>query len=110
MREVVSGERKTREALSPTGTNNLWVLHAGGKANSTGPSELLGSESMTNLMTELRRLADFVLTDTPPLLTSSDVVTLVPMGDGVLFVVDPRLTHGSNIEQAGMSSISSTSR
>ena len=98
--EVLSGERQAQDVLSTTGTTNLWVLHAGGKADSTGPSELLGSESMTRLLAELRHFADFVLIDTPPLLMSSDVVTLAPLTDGVLLVVDPRLARGSNIEQA----------
>jgi capsular exopolysaccharide synthesis family protein len=98
--EVLSGKRRAQDVLSTTGTKNLWVLHTGGKADSTGPLELLGSESMIHLLAELRDFADFILIDTPPLLTSSDVVILASLADGVLFVVDPRLAQGSNIERA----------
>jgi capsular exopolysaccharide synthesis family protein len=98
--EVLSGNRKAQDVLSTAGIKNLSVLHTGGKADATGPLELLGSESMSRLLAELRDFADFVLIDTPPLFTSSDVVILAPLADGVLFVVDPRLAEGSNIERA----------
>jgi capsular exopolysaccharide synthesis family protein len=98
--EVLTDKRKALEALSTTGTENLLVLHVGGKANAASPSDLLGSARMTDLLAELRDLADIILVDTPPLLASSDVVILASLSDGVLFVVDPRLAHGSNIEQA----------
>jgi Mrp family chromosome partitioning ATPase len=55
---------------------------------------------MRALLTELRAFADFVLIDTPPLLTSSDLVAIGPLTDGALFVADPRLAQRPSIEQA----------
>jgi capsular exopolysaccharide synthesis family protein len=98
--EVLTGTRQPEIAISTTDTENLWILHAGGGADSPAPSDLLGSQSMIDLLAGLRDLADFVLIDTPPLLTSSDVVALAPRTDGVLFVVDPHLAHRSSVEQA----------
>lgn len=98
--EVLLGQRSSMGALSTTDTKNLWVVHAGGSADSPGPSELLGSRSMIDLLADLRDFADIVLLDTPPLLATSDVVALAPLTDGVLFVVDPRQAHRSNVEQA----------
>jgi len=97
---VLTGGRQPIEALSKTDTENLWVLHAGDRNESLDPSELLGSEAMSGLLDELRDFADLVLIDTPPLLTSSDVVALAPLTDGALFVVDPHLAQQSTVEQA----------
>jgi non-specific protein-tyrosine kinase len=55
---------------------------------------------MRRLLADLRDFADFVLLDTPPLLTSSDLAALAPLTDGALFVVDPRVTQRPAVEQA----------
>jgi capsular exopolysaccharide synthesis family protein len=88
------------EALSDTGVQNLWLLHSGPQIDSPGPLELLSSESMIDLIAELRSVADFVLIDTPPVMVSSDVAALAPMIDGVLFVADPRQVQRPILEQA----------
>jgi non-specific protein-tyrosine kinase len=98
--EVLMGKRKPLEALAPTGTEFLRALHAGQRVDSPGPLELLGSDAMTDLLTTLASLADFILIDTPPVLSSSDVAALAPITDGVLFVADPRLAQRSVVEQA----------
>jgi capsular exopolysaccharide synthesis family protein len=98
--EVLTGRRRSSDVLSTTIAENLWILHAGRRSESLDPSEALGSETMRGLLEDLRDFADFVLIDTPPLLTSSDVVALAPLTDGVLFVVDPRLAKRSSVEQA----------
>jgi succinoglycan biosynthesis transport protein ExoP len=98
--EMLTEARQPQIAISTTDIENLWILHAGGNGDSPAPSDLLGSQSMIDLLTGLRDLADFVLIDTPPLLATSDVVALAPRTDGVLFVVDPRLAHRSSVEQA----------
>ena len=74
--EVLPGQRQHEIAVSTTGTKNLWVLHAG------------------------RETADFVLIDTPPLLSTSDVVAVAPLADAILMVVDPHLARRSTLEQA----------
>lgn len=56
------------------------------------PSELLGSDDMERLLVDLRRLADFVLIDTAPILAVSDALTIAPKMDGVLLIVDADAT------------------
>lgn len=56
------------------------------------PSELLGSDDMEQLLADLRRLADFVLIDTAPMLAVSDALTIAPKMDGVLLIVDADTT------------------
>lgn len=98
--EVLPGERQPQIAISTTGTENLWVLHAGPESESLDPSEYLGSEAMRGLLEELRKTADFVLIDTPPLLSTPDVVAVAPLADAILMIVDPHLARRSSLEQA----------
>ena len=98
--DVLTGRRRSSDVLSTTIAENLWILHAGRRSEPLDPSEALGSETMRGLLADLGDFADVVLIDTPPLLTSSDVVALAPLTDGVLFVVDPGLAKRSSIEQA----------
>lgn len=98
--DVLLGLRTPLEAISPTGTENLWVLDTGRRSDPEEPVARLGSEAMRDLLSELRGFADFVLLDTPPLLTSSDVVAIGPLTDGALFVADPRLVQRPTVEQA----------
>ncbi|MDP9331607.1 MAG: polysaccharide biosynthesis tyrosine autokinase [Actinomycetota bacterium] len=98
--DVLLGLRTPLEAISPTGTENLWVLDTGRRSDPEEPVARLGSEAMRDLLTELCGFADFVLLDTPPLLTSSDVVAIGPLTDGALFVADPRLVQRPTVEQA----------
>jgi Mrp family chromosome partitioning ATPase len=87
-------------AIAITKTEDLWVVRAGDDAGFLNPSEDLGSDAMSQLLAQVRDFADFVLIDTPPLLTSPDVVSLAPLADGILLVVDPRLTRRSALERA----------
>jgi capsular exopolysaccharide synthesis family protein len=98
--EVLPGKRQHEIAVSTTGTENLWVLHAGLETESLDPSEYLGSESMRRLLAEVRETADLILIDTPPLLSTSDVVAVAPLADAILMIVDPHLARRSTLEQA----------
>jgi capsular exopolysaccharide synthesis family protein len=51
------------------------------------PAELLGSERMGQLIEELKQWFDFVLLDSPPVLTVSDAMVLGTRIDGVILVV-----------------------
>jgi tyrosine-protein kinase len=99
--QVLRGKRKPLDGLSRVSeVQDLWVLHAGNVVSSLSPLELLGSESMSQLMAELRNFADFVLIDTTPLLVSRDVSAMAALTDGVLFVVNPNLAQRPTIQQA----------
>jgi capsular exopolysaccharide synthesis family protein len=98
--ELLKLRRQPKKLWSPTDVKNLRVLHAGRAIGSVDPSELLGSESMSRLLSTLCDFSDFVLIDTPPLLTTPDVVSLAPLTDGVLLVVDPHLAQQAAVDQA----------
>jgi capsular exopolysaccharide synthesis family protein len=96
--EVASGDATLEEALVPAllkidGSQNgrtafggrLEVLPAG--APTPDPGELVGRDSIHQLLHRLRSRADVVLVDAPPLLQVGDAVTLSAAVDAVLLVV-----------------------
>ncbi len=64
---------------------NLDVLPSGGK--SKNPTQVLNSATFESMMAELRDQYDRIVIDTPPLAAVSDALNLLPMVDGVLYVI-----------------------
>jgi len=63
---------------------NLYLINAG--LVPPNPVELLGSEKMTDLINTMKQYFEYILFDTPPLLTLSDALVLGPKIDGVILV------------------------
>ena len=64
------------------------------------PAELLTSQAMARILTELRAKADFVLIDTAPLLAVSDALAVAPFADAVVLSADARTTQRTSVAQA----------
>ena len=64
------------------------------------PVELLQSERMRELLTELRGIASFVVLDCPPVLTVADTLALVSVTDAAIFVVDSSGTRRTAVVEA----------
>lgn len=77
-------------AQRPAGIEGVRLLASG--PIPINPAELLDSEAMGRLLTEVREAGDFVLLDLPPLLAVADGLVLGPHADGVLVVVDAAAT------------------
>jgi succinoglycan biosynthesis transport protein ExoP len=56
------------------------------------PSELLGSDKMFEILTEVKKNADVVVVDTPPLMAVTDAAVLSRHVDGILLVIKPGVT------------------
>jgi len=104
--DVLAGNASFMDAMQRPEVENLRVVATG--TVPPNPAELLGSEEMDAFLKSLRRYADFVLIDTPPMLAVSDPLVLVPKSDGVIMVADAEtttcsaMTHGrEQIEQVG---------
>ncbi|MGZ8567603.1 MAG: polysaccharide biosynthesis tyrosine autokinase, partial [Actinomycetota bacterium] len=54
------------------------------------PAELLQSESMKQVLTELGAISDIVLIDVPPILPVTDALVVASIAGGVLLVVGPK--------------------
>jgi capsular exopolysaccharide synthesis family protein len=70
---------------------DLYVITAGKPVPS--PSELLGSNRMRDLVTEMRREFDFVVIDTPPTLLVTDAVLAAYLSDAVVLVARAEQTN-----------------
>jgi succinoglycan biosynthesis transport protein ExoP len=81
---ILLDQANVHDALQHLGPNLPAVLTAGQLP--PNPSELLGSQRMADLLTELRQAYDVVLIDCPPILPVTDPMTVSQFADGVLLV------------------------
>lgn len=84
--------------LCPTLVPNLRILPSG--AVPSNPSELLGSDRMTDLLAKLGSIADVVICDSTEAVTVADVSVLSNKVDGVLLVIDSGQTDRNTALQA----------
>jgi capsular exopolysaccharide synthesis family protein len=83
---VLTGKSTLQDAVVPVAAvPSLHLLPAGPIAPM--PAELLGSLQMQRLVEGLRGSYDFILIDTPPVLTVTDAAVLVSLSDGVVLVL-----------------------
>ncbi|WP_068397060.1 polysaccharide biosynthesis tyrosine autokinase [Kribbia dieselivorans] len=82
---VLIGEADLDDVLQPFGGTNATVLGAG--LIPPNPSELLGSPTMSAIITTLAARYDYVLFDAPPLLPVTDAAVLARQTDGTIVVV-----------------------
>ncbi|MDQ8193052.1 polysaccharide biosynthesis tyrosine autokinase [Coraliomargarita sp. SDUM461004] len=64
---------------------NLDVLPTGGK--SKNPTQVLNSAQFEAMLAELRDRYDRIVVDSPPLAAVSDALNLLPLVDGILYVI-----------------------
>lgn len=94
------------DVLVETSVQGLWVIPAGPIA--PNPSELLGSDRMSELLKELCEQFDYVLIDTPPIMPVTDAAVMASKVDGVIMLIESGLVAPSiakdaktRLEQAG---------
>ena len=75
------------------------VLFAGPK-KPPNPAELLDSDRMRQLLSEVRQRYDRIIVDTPPVLIVADAAILSSLGDGVILVVKSEKNARSLAERA----------
>lgn len=96
--DVLAGSADYDDAIQSWGHDSMFVLPSG--SIPPNPSELLGSNAMTDLIKELSEQYDLILIDAPPLLPVIDAAIAGVIADGVLLVV----RHGKTTEhQFGVS-------
>ena len=83
--EVVVGQTSLAEAIHLTSTPNLSLLTAGRRP--PNPTELLGSEPVRQILSQLNQEYDLLVIDTPPVLAAADAAVLSSVVDGVIVVV-----------------------
>jgi capsular exopolysaccharide synthesis family protein len=74
---------------------NLFVMTSGSLP--PNPSELLSSQKMDQILSELSSFVDLVVIDTPPTIVA-DASILAAKVDAVLFVIQPGTTHAQAVQ------------
>ena len=92
--QVLIGQARVRDVIQRTVDPNLLAITAG--RTPPNPSELLASERMKTLLTNLSHGPfDWIIIDTPPVLAVTDAVILAPMVSGLTFVIGAEMTAGA---------------
>jgi len=73
-----------------TSVPNLSILTSGSLP--PNPAELLGSEKMRQILSQLNQQAEVIIIDSPPLMAVTDAAVLSSRADGVLLVIRPSVT------------------
>jgi len=88
---VLAGKTEVDDAIHPVpGIPNLSFLPAGEAP--LYPAVLLGSPAMRDLLAKLSANFDYVIIDTPPVLTVTDAVLLSKVADSTLLVIRAGMT------------------
>jgi capsular exopolysaccharide synthesis family protein len=96
--DVLIGRAELLDVIQPWGKGSLYVLPAG--KIPPNPSELLGSQTMVNLIALFEKEFDYVLFDAPPLLPVTDAAILGKSVGGALVVVSAGHTHKNQLKGA----------
>jgi capsular exopolysaccharide synthesis family protein len=80
------------------GIDNLWLIRSG--TPPSNPGELLNSDRFEQMIKELEREdVEYIVIDTPPVLSTADAVSAARYVDGVIVVVDTERTETSDLLQ-----------
>jgi succinoglycan biosynthesis transport protein ExoP len=95
---VLAGQHRLSDVLVTWRRQTLTVLPAGPVP--PNPSELLGSQHMSNLLATLSEQFEFVVVDSPPLLPVTDAAVLATLTDGALLIARYGKSSRDDVERA----------
>lgn len=80
------------------GIENMWLIRSGRPP--ANPGELLNSDRFEQMVKELEREdVEYIVVDTPPVLSTADAMSAARYVDGVIVVVDTERTETSDLLQ-----------
>lgn len=89
LREALEGWTDLVDVIQMSDIPGLAVLRSG--ETPSDPAALLSTPAAQKVLGDLRKAADIVICDAPPVLPVADASVLAPHVDGVLFVHDPSI-------------------
>ena len=94
---MVLGEASLDEVLAQTAVDGLQLLPSGPVPPDA--TVILSSSKMKDVVEELRRSADMVIFDSPPLLVVTDPMILASLLDGTVLVVDTQRARRDTVKR-----------
>ena len=95
--DYLSGQQTLDAVVKTAHTDNGDFDYISCGTRSPKPYELLESDTMKELIDDLRSKYDYVIIDTPPVLIVSDALALAPVTDGAVIVCRHMETYVSDI-------------
>ena len=89
---------KLSDIIYRTSVDNLCIIPSG--PIPPNPSELIGSNKMTKLITTLSEKSDLVIYDAPPVLSVTDAQIISTKVDGTILVVKANSTEKSQVKMS----------
>jgi receptor protein-tyrosine kinase len=96
--DFLLNERPLEECVRKIGSTNLYFMPAGSQVKN--PLEILNLRHVKHTLEGLRKIFNWIVLDTPPLLFSADANLLSTMTDGTLIVVRIGSTTYDNVIRA----------
>ena len=93
---ILAGEVSVDEAIQYSAFPRVQVITSGPLP--PNPTELLGSQRMLDLIEQLKTTFDFIILDTPALLSVADAAVLAPAVDNVILVVAQAQTRRGDVQ------------
>jgi capsular exopolysaccharide synthesis family protein len=95
---ILSNTTDPKPALIDTGVKNLQLLPSGPQP--PNPADLLVSPNMTRIVEKLSQSANYVVFDTPPVLSVADAAILAGNADGTILVTEAGKTRRGAVKRA----------
>jgi capsular exopolysaccharide synthesis family protein len=95
---ILTGQADVTQCIQPTTIAGLYLLSRGGWT--PNPADLLMSQKMRDVLNELRGQYDFIVIDSPPIITVSDPAVLSTISDGVVLVFHGQKTSTPSAQRA----------
>lgn len=92
---ILAGEVSVDEAIQYSAFPRLQIITSGPLP--PNPTELLGSQRMLDLIDQLKGMFDFIILDTPALLSVADAAVLATAADNVILVVAQGQTQRGDV-------------
>ena len=94
--DYIIGEKELNEIIFPTEIDNLFLIPAG--TIPPNPAELLETDRMKALLTQVKKEYKYVIIDTPPIALVADALSIAPLSDLTLYLVRQNYSQKSVLE------------
>ncbi len=96
--ELLQDKATPSEVMFNIDIDNLTFISSGETPDN--PAELLGSDTMSNFLSEMRQKFDYLLIDTPPIIPVTDSGIVGAQCDGVIMVIQAGRTQRGVVRRA----------